>query len=140
MKLTADRPFADRRYAKPDGHRSCVMPSKWSPGLVPYGADETVFLVVDRFTSGTVYRETEIERSDFETVISDFMRGEFNDPVRVVAFNTLEHWADDVSGQIAEEIQARCDIAGEPVPEHIRDFLESHRAGAPRQLALRFGS
>jgi hypothetical protein len=116
------------------------MPSKWSRGMVPYGADETVFLVVDRFTSGTVYRETEIERSDFETVISDFMRGEFNDPVRVVAFNTLEHWADNVSEQMAEEIQVRCDIAGGPVPEHIRDFIENHRAGAPRQLALRFGS
>jgi len=41
---------------------------------------------------------------------------------RVIAFNTREHWADDVSRQIAEEIQERCDIAGEPVPEHIRDF------------------
>jgi hypothetical protein len=28
------------------------MPSKWSPGLVPYGADDTVFLVVDRFHLG----------------------------------------------------------------------------------------
>jgi hypothetical protein len=39
-----------------------LMPTKWSPGIVPYGADETVYLVVDSFASGTVYRETEIER------------------------------------------------------------------------------
>ena len=65
---------------------------------VPYGADQTVYLVVDRFSSGSVYRETEIERADLETIIGDFMTGQFNDPVRVVAFNTLEHWADDVSG------------------------------------------
>jgi hypothetical protein len=48
----------------------------------------------------------------------------------------LEHWADDVSKGIAQEIQARCDIAGEPVPEHIRDFVDTY-AGPMRQLSLR---
>jgi hypothetical protein len=61
----------------------------WSPSTVPYGADQTVYLVVDRFSSGSVYRETEIERSDLETIISDFMTGQFNDPVRVM-LGTLE--------------------------------------------------
>jgi hypothetical protein len=31
----------------------------WTPGMVPYGADETVYLVVDSLSNGTVYRETE---------------------------------------------------------------------------------
>ena len=108
----------------------------WSPNTVPYGADQTVYLVVDRFSSGSVYRETETERSDLETIISDFMTGQFNDPVRVVAFNTLEHWADDVSQDVAQEIQTRCDIAGDPVPDHVRDFVDSY-APTSRQLALR---
>ena len=108
----------------------------WSPGTVPYGADQTVYLVVDRFSSGSVYRETEIERTDIETVIDDFLTGQFNDPVRVVAFNTLEHWANDVSKDIASIIQTRGDIAGNPVPEHIRDFVESYTS-TTRQLALR---
>jgi hypothetical protein len=51
-----------------------------------------------------VYRETELEQTDFETIISDLMTGQYNDPVRVVAFNTLEHWADDVSADIARQI------------------------------------
>jgi hypothetical protein len=85
------------------------------------------------------YRETEIERADLETVISDLLTGQFNAPVRIVAFNTLKHWAQDVSQEVAEGIQTRCDIEGEPVPEHVRDFVESHR-GTARQLALRFGS
>jgi hypothetical protein len=110
----------------------------WSPGMVPYGADETVYLVVDSFASGTVYREAEMERAELETVISDLMTGQFNAPVRVVAFNTLEHWADDMSRQVADEIQTRCDIEGNSVPEHIRDFVERH-TGPTRQLALRFG-
>ena len=108
----------------------------WSPSAVPYGADQTVYLVVDRFVSGSVYRETEIERSDLETIISDFMTEQFNDPVRVVAFNTLEHWADDVSKDVAQEVQTRSDIAGEPVPEHLRDFVDTY-AGPTRQLKLR---
>ena len=102
----------------------------WRPGIVPYGADETVYLVVDSFGAfGSVYRETEIERTDLEAVISDMLTGQYNSPVRVVAFNTLEHWAKDVSADIAQEIQTRCDIDGYGVPEHIRDFVESHTYG-----------
>lgn len=114
------------------------MPRTGSPPpIVPYGAYQTVYLVVDSFgANGIVYRETEVERTDLETTISDLMSGQFNDPVRVVAFNTLEHWSNDVSADIAAEIQTRCDIDGEPVPEHVKDFVESH-GRSTRQLALR---
>ena len=111
--------------------------NKWTPSTVPYGADQTVFLLVDRFGElGSVYRETEIERTDIETVISDLLTGQFNDPIRVGAFNTLEHWSADVSEEIATEIQARCDIEGTPVPDHLSDFVATH-TGRARQLALR---
>ena len=74
--------------------------NNWTPSTVPYGADQTVYLVVDRFSgSGSVYREAEIERTDIETIIAELLSGQFNDPVRVVAFNTLEHWSDDVSAR-----------------------------------------
>jgi hypothetical protein len=113
--------------------------SGWSPQLVPYGADQTVYLVVDRFrANGGVYRETEVERADFETIIVDFLTGQFNDPVRVIAFNSLEHWSDDVSAAIATEIQTRCDIEGASVPEHISDFVDRY-SGPVRQLTLRPG-
>jgi hypothetical protein len=109
------------------------MPS-WMPGLVPYGADQTVYIVVDSAgAKGGVCRETEIERADPEEVICDLISGQFNDPLRVVAFNTLEHWAKDVSEDIAAEIQARFDIEGNELPEHVRDFVESHRTSV-RQL------
>jgi hypothetical protein len=104
--------------------------------IVPYGADQTAYLVIDRFRGDTVYRETEIERADLETIISDLMSGQFNDPTRVVAFNTLEHWSEDVSEYIAFEIQTRCDVDSFPVPEHIRDFVASF-IGPDRQLTLR---
>jgi hypothetical protein len=113
------------------------MPSTgWSPGTVPYGADETVYLVVDSFSNGTVYRETEIEKADLETIVSDLLSGQYNSPVRIVAFNTLEHWSKDVSSDVAAEIQMRCDIDGVPVPDHLTDFLQSHIQPV-RQLVLR---
>ena len=36
----------------------------------------------------------------------------FNNPVGIYAFNTLEHWTADISKNVAEEIQCRCDILG----------------------------
>jgi hypothetical protein len=108
----------------------------WTPTIVPYGADQTVYLAIDRFSGlGTVYRETGVERADLETIITD-LSGQFNDPIRVVAFNTLEHWSEDVSEYIAFEIQTRYDIEGVAVPEHIRDFVASF-TGTDRQLTLR---
>jgi hypothetical protein len=49
--------------------------------------------------------------------IAGLMSGQFNDPLRVVAFNTAERWAHDVSRDIALEIQTRCDINDHDVPE-----------------------
>jgi hypothetical protein len=108
----------------------------WSPGIVPYGADETVYLVVDSFSDGMVYREIEIEKADLETIIGDLLSGQYNNPVRIVAFNTLEHWSEDVSPEVTAEIQMRCDIDGVPVPEHLTDFMR-RRVQPARQLALR---
>ena len=50
----------------------------WTPSLVPNGPDQAVYLVVDRFAGlGTVYRETEVEQTDLETIIADLMSGRF---------------------------------------------------------------
>jgi len=101
-------------------------PAVRKPMTVPYGADETIYLVVDRFGQrGGLDREAEVERPDIETIVAELMSGQFNDPIRVVAFNTLEHWAKDISAEIAAEIQVRCDIEGQEIPEYIRDFAAS---------------
>jgi hypothetical protein len=95
--------------------------------MVPYGADQTVYLVIDSLRQGgSIYRETEVERTDFETVINDLLSGQFSDPVRVVAFNTLEHWSDDVSGEVAQELRQRCDLQMRDVPFFLHDFVDRH--------------
>lgn len=98
------------------------MPSALLPPIVPYGADETVFVVIDNpGAPGNVHRQ--VECIDLDAAISALMRGQFSDPVQVVAFNTLEHWTKDMSADVANEIVARCDIEGVPMPEHLGDFV-----------------
>jgi hypothetical protein len=81
------------------------------------GADQTVYLAVVRFGSvGAVYRETKVERSDLKKS-SPILSGNSTDPIRVIAFNTVEHWSEDVSECF--EIQARCVIGSLRVPDHI---------------------
>jgi hypothetical protein len=97
--------------------------ASFAPPSVPYGADETIFVVIENAGApGGVERE--VERSNLETVVADLLAGQFEDPVRVLAFNTLEHWSKDLSADVAREIQARCDSDGVPVPDHLKDFVE----------------
>jgi hypothetical protein len=101
---------------------------------VPYGADQTLYLVADRLSRrGAVYCEIEIERTEIETIITDLLAGQFSDPVRVTAYNTLEHWSQDISGDIAAEIQSRCDIEGVAVPAYVEDFVHDH-TGRPHSI------
>ena len=91
------------------------------PHNVPYGADQTIYLVVEG--SGSLGDVRKTERADVETVIADLLSGRFSDPIEVVAFNTLEHWSDDLSQDIAREIGCRCDIEGHDVPVHLDEFI-----------------
>jgi hypothetical protein len=94
-----------------------------SPAVVPYGADQTLFVVIDRLDEAT---EIRVERSDLDAAISELVAGCFNDPIKVISFNTLEHWMKDISTDVADEIQARCDIDGMTLPDYLSDFVESH--------------
>jgi hypothetical protein len=83
----------------------------WTLSIVPNGVDQNVYLVVDDFgRNGRVYRETDVETADLETVILDLLSGQYKDPARVVAFNTYEGWSQDVSTDTAQELRRRCDL------------------------------
>jgi hypothetical protein len=106
----------------------------WTPSIVPTGNDQNVYIVVDDFGRlGRAYRETDVDKADLETTISDLMSGQYSNPVRVIAFNTVEHWAEDVSEDIAREIRRRVDLAGDALPSSIAAFVDSH-LGPDRQL------
>ena len=95
-----------------------------SPSIVP-GNQQDVYLVVDDLGRlGTVWREADTEATDYETVFRDLLSGQYNNPVRVVSFNTTEGWSRDVSAEIAEELRQRCEMERRELPACIRPFIE----------------
>jgi hypothetical protein len=110
---------------------------RWTPSIVPRSDDQNVYLVVDDFgRNGRVFREADVETTDLETVIIDLLDGQYQNPIKVVAFNTAGGWSQDVSEDIAQELGRRCDLQLRDVPSNIQDFVEGHE-GHDRQLALR---
>jgi hypothetical protein len=70
--------------------------------LVAHKVNVTVYIVLDHFGRlGSAYRETDEEQADLENVINNMLHGEYNDPMRVVAFSTAEKWSSDVSEDVA---------------------------------------
>ena len=111
------------------------MRRSWTPSIVPNGHDQTFYLVVNNFGKpGTAFAETDVAEADL--TITDLMSGQYNHPVRVVAFNTAEHWSEGASEDVTWEILRRLDLAGGALPSSLAAFVESH-LGPDRQLTLR---
>ena len=83
-----------------------------------------------------LFAETDLGEADLETTISDLMSGQYSDPVRVVAFNTSEHWSEDASEDVAREIRRRLDLVGGALPSLLAAFVDNH-VDPDRQLTLR---
>jgi hypothetical protein len=108
----------------------------WVPSIVPNGDDQNVYLILDDLgRRGRVWRETDAETTDLETMILDLLEGQYKNPVRVVAFNTAEKWSQDVSANVAHELRRRCDLRLRDVPSSIQDFVERHE-GRYRDIQL----
>jgi hypothetical protein len=103
--------------------------SKEAPSIIPGEDDQNVYLVVDDFGYiGRCWRETNVNSTDLETVITDLLDGQYHDPVRVVGFNTAEGWARDVSGEIAAEIRRRRDLQIADIPAGLEAFMDRHQS------------
>jgi hypothetical protein len=113
------------------------MGRSFVPSIAPNGQDQTVYLVINNYgKSGAAFAETDLGEADLETTINDLMSDQYSDPVRVVAFNTAEHWSEDASEDIVREILRRLDLAGYTLPSSIAAFVDSH-LGPDRRLTLR---
>jgi hypothetical protein len=82
------------------------------PHLLPESSDDlTVYLVlIDHGKNGIAYDETEPAKADLESTIQNFLTGQYDNALRVVAFNTAEGWWRDVSEDIAQELLRRAAI------------------------------
>jgi hypothetical protein len=84
---------------------------------------------------GLAWRETDDADTERATLVRDLLDGQYEDPVRIVAFNTSNGWSRDVTEDIAEELQEYCADLDE-IPVYLQDFLERHPS-ASRSVALR---
>jgi len=108
---------------------SCMRSPPTTPDVTPADAEtgETVYILLDDFGPlGRAYRETDEAKADLETVIQDLLAGQFNKPVRIIAFNTAEGWARDVSEDIAWEIVERLEKRPDRLPAGTHDFISYH--------------
>jgi hypothetical protein len=105
-----------------------------TPPLVPASDDhQTIYLVLDNFGGrlGRSWRETDEGHTDLAALIVDFLDGQYNDPVRVVAFNLADGWVRDASQEVADLITHGCVRDGFDVPPFLRSFIEKHGSGRP---------
>jgi hypothetical protein len=114
-----------------------IMPQRVpSPPIVP-GFDADVYLILDDFGQlGRAYREVDEEEADRESAIRHLKNGEYNNPVRIVAFNTAEGWSRDVTAEIARDVRDRADRSGEELSPGLRDFIDTELERARRFSAL----
>jgi len=106
----------------------------FTPSIAP--GDDTVYIVEDDFGPiGRAWRETESAGADRATILNDLYSGQFNDPVRVIAFNLRDGWARDVSIELADELQQRADREGRQLEGPLAAFVHVHKPKS-RQLSL----
>jgi hypothetical protein len=88
--------------------------------------DVTVYLVLDDFGErlGRAYAETDEAKADENTIIENFIGGEYSCPVRVVAFNTAEGWSRDVTEDIARAVADRARSQWSTLTTPTQEFLE----------------
>ena len=95
-----------------------------TPSLVPVSESSDVYLVLDELpTFGRVWRELSEGSANKQAVLNLIASGEFQDPVRVIAFNAAEGWSRDVTGEIAEALLEREASDGD-LSQSARIFVE----------------
>ncbi|MCK1617427.1 hypothetical protein IVA96_12370 [Bradyrhizobium sp. 159] len=103
-----------------------------SSSIVPNDRlDKDFYLVLENFRGGAAFRETD-EGIDHAILINDLLSGQYDQVLRVVAFNPAEGWSRDASEDIAQELEQRIALEDREISEALRDFIEA-------QLGRRIG-
>src|SRR5215472_4300753 len=101
------------------------MPQRAATPPLAHSRGGTVYLVLEDFGElGRAYRETDAAQADPKTVVADLLSGQYRHPLRVVAFNTAEGWARDLSADIARQVLTRARELEHEWPAAVRDFVE----------------
>jgi hypothetical protein len=89
--------------------------------------DVTVYIVAEDFGDlGRAFRETDLAEADHDTIVHNMISGEYRNPLRVVAFNTVEGWSRDVSEEIAYDVLDRAYDADTTLSGGAKRFIDLH--------------
>jgi hypothetical protein len=89
-------------------------------------AEDLHLVLCDYGRAGQAYIETDPVRADAGSIVRDFLAGEYDRPLRVVALNVEEGWSRDVSETIAHKVR---DVAGHEqiaLTDGTLAFIEMH--------------
>jgi hypothetical protein len=127
--------------------RSSVVEVRILPPLNP-GNDVTVYIVVEDFGDlGRSFRETDIAEADHDTIVRNMISGQYQDPLRVVAFNTLEGWSEEIAYDVLDraydadttlsagakrfiDLHVTTGVKRPPAPSVLREQIQSARKKA----------
>ncbi len=98
-------------------------------------ADTTLHVVECAFGRVRYLKEMDLADADQETVVRDLLAGQFDAPLRVIAFNPDEGWARDVSEDIAREVVLRTWREGDTLVHGVRAFCERQGVALPLAVA-----
>jgi hypothetical protein len=89
--------------------------------------DVTAYIVIEDFGQyGRAFRETDLAEADLGTIVRNMISGEYRNPLRVVAFNTVEGWSRDVSEEIAYDVLDRAYDAPTTLSAAAKRFIDRH--------------
>jgi hypothetical protein len=89
--------------------------------------DADFYLVIEGFGArGPSFLETDLAQADRDTIVRNFISGQYEDPLRVISFNAAEGWSRDVSEDIADEITDRAYDADKALTEGTKRFIDRH--------------
>jgi hypothetical protein len=95
-----------------------------TPSIVPNDRlDKDFYLVLEDFRAGPSFRETD-EGITYIKLIDDLLTGQYDNVLRVVAFNPVEGWSRDASEDVANALELHIAAEGREVSEAMRDFIE----------------
>lgn len=97
-----------------------------APSIVPEISSTHYFVLDDFGEYGCLFHERREHETSEDTVIRHLIEGQFQRPLRVVAFNAEEGWSRDVSVEVADKVLRKVESAHGALPSATRAFMEEH--------------
>ena len=98
--------------------------------IAPLVDDRAVYLVLDDLGKrGRVWRQIDEARANEQAVVDDILSGQYERPLRVVAFETDDGWVRDVTRDIAAKL-LDAGSQGRSLGDGAWEFIERVVAGA----------